>query len=65
VAGIVCSLAKVFDCVDHEVWLAEAHFYGIQGTDANWFRSCLTVERRKLKQSHPLTPVIFSQTEEQ
>jgi len=67
VAGIFCNLAKVFYCVDHEVWLAKAHFYGIQGTDVNWFRSYVTDERKKLKQSHrhPVMPVIFSQTEEQ
>jgi hypothetical protein len=49
VAGIFCNLAKVFDCVDHEVWLAKSHFYGIQGTNANWFRSYLTDERKKVE----------------
>jgi hypothetical protein len=42
VGGIFCDLAKAFDCVNHEILLAELHYYGIQGTVANWFRSCLT-----------------------
>jgi hypothetical protein len=53
VAGIFCNLAKVFDCVDHEIWLAKSHFYCIQGTDANWFRSHLTDERRKKAETKP------------
>jgi hypothetical protein len=39
----------VFDYVDREVWLAKSIFYGIQGTGANWFRSSLTNERKKVE----------------
>ena len=29
VGGIFCDLAKVFDCVSHEILLAKLHFFGI------------------------------------
>ena len=45
--GIFCDLAKVFDCVNHEILLAKLHFYGIQGVYADWFRSYLTNRRQK------------------
>jgi hypothetical protein len=32
IGGILCDLAKVFDCVNHEILLAKLHYYGIQGT---------------------------------
>lgn len=38
-----------FLTVDYEAWLAKSHFYGIQGTDADWFRSYLTDERKKFE----------------
>jgi hypothetical protein len=45
--GIFCDLAKAFDCVNHEILLAKLHYYGIQGTVANWFRSHLTNRKQK------------------
>jgi hypothetical protein len=30
VGGILCDLAKVFDCVNHEILLAKLSFCGIQ-----------------------------------
>jgi hypothetical protein len=38
-----------FLTVDHEVWLTKSSFYGIQGTDANWFKSYLNDERKKVE----------------
>jgi hypothetical protein len=36
VGGISCDLAKAFGYANHAVLLAKLHFYGIQGTGANW-----------------------------
>jgi hypothetical protein len=47
VGGIFCDLAKGFDCVNHEILLVKLHYYGIQGTVANWFRSDLTNRKQK------------------
>jgi hypothetical protein len=42
-------LAKAFDCVNHEILLTKLHFYGIQGTVAEWFRSYVTNRRQKTR----------------
>jgi hypothetical protein len=47
IGGIFCDLVKAFDSVNHEILLANLHYYGIQGTVANWFRSCLTNRKQK------------------
>jgi hypothetical protein len=47
VGGIFCGLAKACDCVYHAILLAKLHYYGIQETVANWFRSYLT-DRKKI-----------------
>jgi hypothetical protein len=49
VGGIFCDLAKAFDCVNNEILLTKLHFYGIQGTGAEWFRSYVTDRRQKTR----------------
>jgi hypothetical protein len=49
IGGILFDLAKASDCVNHEVLLIKLHFYGIQGSAANLFRSYLTVRRQKVE----------------
>jgi hypothetical protein len=49
VGGVFFDTAKAFDCVNHEILLAKLHYYGIQGTVANWFRSCLTNRKQKIE----------------
>jgi hypothetical protein len=39
VAGILCSLAKAFDCVKHEVFILKLRFYGIWDAAGWWFKS--------------------------
>jgi hypothetical protein len=39
VGGIFCDLLKAFEYVNHEILLLKLHYYGIQRTVANWFRS--------------------------
>jgi hypothetical protein len=65
VGGIYCDLAKAFGCVNHEILQAKLHFYGIQGTMFNWFRSCLTDRKQETNIKPSLQPRIFSQTGEQ
>jgi hypothetical protein len=47
VGGIFCDLAKVFDCVNHEILLAKLHSCVIQRVSEDWFRSYLTNRRQK------------------
>jgi hypothetical protein len=47
VGGIFCDLAKAFDCVNHEIWLATLHFCAIREVSEDWFRFCSTNRRRK------------------
>jgi hypothetical protein len=49
VAGIFCDLAKVFDCVNHEVLICKLHFYGIRGVLLDWFRSYLFNRKQRVK----------------
>jgi hypothetical protein len=47
VGGIFCDLTEAFDCVNHEILPTKLHYYGIQGTAANWFRSSLTNRKQE------------------
>lgn len=47
--GLFCDLAKTFVCLNHEILLAELHFYGNQEVNADWLRSCLTNRRHKVE----------------
>jgi hypothetical protein len=47
VSGIFYDLAKAYVCENYEILLAKLHYYGIQGTVANWFISYLTNRKQK------------------
>jgi hypothetical protein len=50
VRGILCDLAKAFDC---EILLTKLHFYGIQEISAKWFKSYLTDRKQKAEIKSP------------
>lgn len=33
---LFCDFAKTFQCTNHEIFLSQSHFYGLQGPGANW-----------------------------
>jgi hypothetical protein len=47
VGGIFCDLAKAFDCVNHGILLAKLQHYGIEGSNADWFRSYLSNRKQR------------------
>jgi hypothetical protein len=57
-AGIFGDLAKALDCVNHENLLSKLHYFGIQGSTANWFSSYLTERKQKLKQNRLMQPKV-------
>jgi len=57
------EFSEVFYCVNYEILLAKLHFNGIQGTCANWFRSYLHTENKKLKQSSNVSQNCFETRE--
>jgi len=59
VGGIFCDLAKVFDCMNHDILLAKLHFYGIQGVSQFWFRSYVNNRRQNVEVTSPNSTKIF------
>jgi len=55
VGGIVCDLAKAFDCANHEILLAKLQFYGIWGVCEDWFRSYWIKGRQEVEVKSPNT----------
>jgi hypothetical protein len=49
VRGIFCHLAKAFECVNHEILLLKLQHYGIQGVNADWFRSYLSNRKQRVE----------------
>jgi hypothetical protein len=49
VGGMFCDLAKAFDCVHHESLLLKLQNYGIQGVNADWFRSYLSNRKKRVE----------------
>jgi hypothetical protein len=47
VGGIFCDLTKAFDCVNHDVLIAELEFYGINGKVGKPIKSYLNVRYQR------------------
>jgi len=59
IGGIFCDLAKAFDCVNREIFLAKLHYYGNGGVCEDWVRSCLTDRSQKGEVKPPNTTKKF------
>jgi hypothetical protein len=49
IGGMFCDLAKAFDCVNQEILLLKLQYYGIQGVNADWFRSYLSSRKQRVE----------------
>jgi hypothetical protein len=55
VGGIFFVLAKVSDCVNHEILLTKLRYFGIKGSTANWLKTYLIDRRQKIEIKSPYT----------
>jgi hypothetical protein len=46
VTGILCDIAKVFDCISHELLFMKLQYYGVQGVFLQWFKSSAETKSR-------------------
>jgi hypothetical protein len=53
VPGILCDLAKAFDCTNHEILITKLNIYGTCGSAANSFRSYLINRRQSVEIKSP------------
>ena len=49
IGGIFCDLTKAFDCVNHDLLMAELEHYGIQDVTDNWLKSYLIGRKQGVK----------------
>jgi hypothetical protein len=47
VGGIICDLAKAFDCVNHDISLLKQNLYGIKGKAGQCFKSYLNGRKQE------------------
>jgi hypothetical protein len=46
--GILCDIAKAFDCISHELLLMKLQYYRVQGVLLQWFKSYIEYRRQRV-----------------
>jgi hypothetical protein len=49
IAGVICYLTKVFDCVSHKLFLKKLQFFGVRGLLLEWFKSYLYNRKKRVE----------------